>query len=310
MDEGRTGRRSPSPGQLVQGPHPADPSSSSAARLRGVRTLPGACPYAPCHPRPPGALGLPTSQLSPTGATPSSLTARGSQRTQTSRDHLSGPPGRLAPGRPHSRTPAARGLLFRKPRTHRPSVTVPRAEPLRLPGGDPPFPACPAGVPRRPTSPARTPPAGTRPFSRRVAPDPAAQPRPPARGLRLPSAKPEFPARRRLRTSGPPRPHSPAAGPAQLRRLRLYLRRQQPPSATTSPMTTGPPPTTLPTNPLAGGAAALCYDWLAVPARHRVSPAPFPGPRLRPRPDLARPRSSFSCNWLSIGQFEVMIGYR
>lgn len=74
-------------------------------------------------------------------------------------------------------------------------------------------------------------------------------------------------------------------------------------------MTTGPPHTTLPTYPLDGGAAALCYDWLAIPARHRVCTAPFPGRGLRPRPDLDRPRSSFSCNWLMIGQFGVMIGY-
>lgn len=124
---------------------------------------------------------------------------------------------------PHSQTPAARVSSGSRAHTGLPSLSPgpPRGNP-----GD--LPACPrwsptptylpsansvrrnpADLPPRPTLPRRGP-----------------QPWPLARGLRLRSSKLEFPGGHRLRTSGPPRPHSPAAGPAQLRRLRLYLRRQ------------------------------------------------------------------------------------
>lgn len=189
-------------------------------------------------------------------------------------------------------------------------------------GHCPPPPGRAAGLPRgtsrpaRPGSRANLPsqrqlrrqePSRSPAAPRRAAPGHDATPGPRPSASR--SAKLEFPGRRHLRTSGPPRSHSPAAGPAQLGRLRLYLGRQEPPSATTSPMTTGPPQTTLPTSPLGGGAAALCYGWLTLPARQRVFTAPFPGRGPRPRPDRDRPRSSFSCNWWMSGQFEVVIGY-
>lgn len=110
--------------------------------------------------------------------------------------------------------------------------------------------------------------------------------------------------------SGPRYRHSPAAILDQLQRHCLYLGRRQPPSATTSPMTTGPPRFTLPTSPLDSGDTALCSYWLSLPVRHSFLTAPFPGPGISPLPDLDRPKPSFSCNWLTVGQFEVLIGCR
>lgn len=75
-------------------------------------------------------------------------------------------------------------------------------------------------------------------------------------------------------------------------------------------MTTGPPRFTLPISPLGSGAAALCSYWFSLPVRQSFLPTPFPDPVLPPLPDLERPRPSFSCNWLMVGQFKVLIGCR
>lgn len=75
-------------------------------------------------------------------------------------------------------------------------------------------------------------------------------------------------------------------------------------------MTTGPPRFIVLTSPLDSGAAALYSDWFHLPVCHSFLTAPFPGPGISPLPDSQRPGPSFSCNWLMVGQFEVMIGYR
>lgn len=73
-------------------------------------------------------------------------------------------------------------------------------------------------------------------------------------------------------------------------------------------MTTGPPHFILSTSPLGSRAAAFCFNWLRLAVRHSFLTAPFPGPGISPRPDLERLEPSFSCHWLVVGQFEVMIG--
>lgn len=310
---GGAGRCGPFPEQLVQGLHPAAPSSSSSSSDRcpsrgvgGEGFAPHSVPFLRSLPPRTPASPPPTSLRQGPLPVASVPTAPSAPRSSGDPPRLSGPRAARSGSPPLAHRQELR--LFGKPRTCRPPVTAPRprAEPLDCPGEPP-------GLPGRgpaPTYPPNANSAGRNPAvlpPRRAAPGHDATPGPWA--LRLRSAKLEFPGRRHLRTSGPPRSHSPAAGPAQLRRLRLYLGRQEPPSATTSPMTTGPPQTTLPTSPLGGGAAALCYDWLTLPARQRVFTAPFPGRGPRPRPDRDRPRSSFSCNWWMSGQFEVVIGY-
>lgn len=103
------------PEQLVQGLHPTDPSSSDRccpSQWGEGDFAPHSVPFlSSLSPRTPASLGLPTSHLSPTGATPSSLGPHGSQHTEKPREPLVSPaPGPLAPGRPRSHTPGARSL--------------------------------------------------------------------------------------------------------------------------------------------------------------------------------------------------------
>ena len=74
-------------------------------------------------------------------------------------------------------------------------------------------------------------------------------------------------------------------------------------------MTTVPPLFTHLTSRLDSGAAALCSYRFSLPVRQNFITAPFPDPVLAPSrtwSDLP----SFSCNWLMVGQFKVLIGYR
>lgn len=177
---------------------------------------------APCHPgpRPPSVSPPPTSLRQ--GPLPV-LSAPAAPRAPRSPGIPSSlrPRGRSLRVVPRSQTPDARISSGSRAHTGLPSLSP--GPPLDSPRD---LPACPRRSPAPtylPNSAGRNP-ADLPPRPTPTRPGP--QPRPPARGLHLPSAKLEFPARHRLRTSGPPRPHSPAAGPAQLRRLRLYLRRQ------------------------------------------------------------------------------------
>lgn len=221
------------PEQLVQGLHPTDPSSSdrccpSQWGVGGrVRTPLGAFSQLPVTPDPglPGSPHLPPlsdrghSQFFRSPRLPAHREAPGAPSLSGPRAARSGSPPLAHPRRSVSSGSRAHAGL--------PSLTPGPSRWFAQGTSRPGPPGSRTNLPSR----RRSPSAGNQPFSRRAAPGPdTTRPAAPVRGLRLRNAKLEFPARHRLRTSGPPRPHSPAAGPAQLQRLTLYL--PPPPVAT------------------------------------------------------------------------------
>lgn len=218
------GRRGPSPEAFAQGLHPADPSSSDGCPSQGDSLRTPCLSSAPCHPgpRPPSVSPPPTSLRQ--GPLPVLSGPAAPRAPRIPGIPLVSPaPGPLAPGRPRLADPRRFGL-FRKPRTHRPPVTVPRAT-AGQPRGPPGLPPSEshANLPsqrelcrQEPGRPAASPdPAATRPTS------PASGPRPP-------------PPEHKARVSGPPPPpHLRPASPALTCRW---------PRTTPAPQTLPPPP--------------------------------------------------------------------